>query len=126
MPFKIGTTRLNMVTLESLGLKDPLWDYQPAATQIKLGTGARRNVGFPIASWSWGFALSEAVYALRAYCPGASSLVYIETPVTAKISGVADPFKVFYCMMHWPLKEEPAVDKRLEFLIEFTQLVLQS
>lgn len=119
MAYKIGTTLENMVTLASLGIADPKSTFQPYTELVPLDSGKERGQGFPVATWQWGFLTVAQRNALRAYCTGASSSVYIQT----RKADSSDVFDDFTAIMVWPLAEERDAFRRIGFVIRFKHLV---
>jgi hypothetical protein len=119
MTYKIGTTLVGMVTLASLGVPDPKSTYEPYSEQLELGNGKIRGGGFPTATWHWGFLKQAWRDALRAYCTGASASIFIET----RITDTSDAYDQFSVVIVWPQEEERDAFRRLDFTLEFRQLV---
>jgi len=123
MGYKIGTTSGNMVTLASLGVVDPRGIYQSYSKAIEVPSGYIRGHGLPKAIWHWDYCHYNWRNTLRTYCTGASVLVYIETITTEKVSNVVDAYKQFSAIMRWPEIEEIDMHYRMDFEIEFINLV---
>lgn|SRR5574340_527964 len=121
--FRIGSSVGGMVTLESLGIEDPKWDYEFYAVPVLLGDGLVRGVGAPIARWRWGSLGQAERNLLRTYCTGASAAVYIETRIKDKIGATADAFDEFTANMIWPAAEDWQGGRRIGFEIMFRNLV---
>jgi hypothetical protein len=121
--FRIGTTSGGMVTLESLGIPDPKWDYQSYAQAVPLGSGLVRGLGGATARWRWAVLSQADRNSLRTYCTGASAAVYIETRTTEKISSVSDQFDEFTANMTWTELEDIQGGRRVGFEIIFKNLV---
>jgi hypothetical protein len=121
--YKIGTSLVGMVTLDSLGIPDPKGIYRPYTEAVNLGDGTVRGAGYPTAEWQWGFLTQTQREALRDYCAGASASVYIETTTTEN----SDEYKDFLAVMIWPEEEErTSAMRRLEFSVQFRQMVVQT
>jgi hypothetical protein len=123
--FEIGLTQGALVNLEVLSTPviPPKWFYSPYSESIPLGDGSVRGVGAPMATWRWGFIKRAQRDKLRTFCPGASASVCIRTYTTE----TADIAKEFSCDMYWPTEaEEVNSSRRLDFTIEFRNLVLLS
>lgn len=118
-----------LVTLSSIGIPKPFPIWKGGVDVIDLGDNSARIIGAPQLVWQWGFIQATARDTLRAYCQGASSLVYITTPTTEFDGGVENAAKTYLAQMLWPAPrtpEAPQAGRRLEFAILFRQLVLQS
>jgi hypothetical protein len=128
--FEIGTSLEAMTNLESLGVPiiPPKSFFTPVTEVVTLGDGSTRGVGTPTASWHWGFIKQDQRDMLRTFCPepDVSATVYIRT-YTREMDGYAsDAPQYFQAVMHWPvLEEEVDAGRRLDFKIDFTQLILQ-
>jgi hypothetical protein len=86
---------------------------------IVLGNGANRGVGLPVAIWHWGYLTRAQRDLLRAFCTGASATIFIET----RTNDTVDVFDQFTTMMIWPLEENKDAGRRIDFVIEFRNLV---
>lgn len=113
MAYKIGTTLENMVTLKSLGIKNPSDDPAIASDAIITGGRMVRSVGSPVNNWHWGIISLSARNALKNYCTGKSAWVYIETMEADR------NYSIYYALMVWPDRERQTVDKVLDLTIDF-------
>lgn len=123
--FEIGLTQGGLVNLDILAtpVVPPKWFYSSFVEAIPLGSGAVRGMGAPTATWRWGFIKKAQRDMLRTFCPGASAAVCIRTYTTESL----DSAKEFSCDMFWPTDaEEVNAGRRLDFTIEFRNLVLLS
>ena len=126
--YKIGTTALNMVDVETVidswgSMFYPRSENIDYPVQHQLGSGGARFAGNPYTAWNWDFLPVTDYYALlTAYCAGASAEVYI----TTRKNG--NTFAVFTATMVRPEKEpERYTSTRLkEIRIEFRNLVEQA
>lgn len=123
--YKIGTTALNMVEIETVldstgKIFTPRSEPINYPVQHQLGSGGARFSGQPYTAWNWDY-LPVADYAalLTAYCTAASASVYITTRKND------NTFAVFTATMVRPEKEpERHTSTRLkEVRIEFRNLV---
>lgn len=120
MAYKIGATSGTMTDLKTLGIPYPKGEFFNYADLRQLGDGTVRGVGAPRVVWAWGFLTRTQRDALRTYCTGASSAVYIET----RTLDSTDAFDQFSATMIWPNEgEERSAGRRLAFEIEFRNLV---
>ena len=77
-------------------------------------------MGFPVATWSWDVLTRAHRDALRVYCPGMSSAVYIRT----KTMDSSDSYANFNAVMVWPTQdEERDTERRIKLKITFRFLV---
>jgi hypothetical protein len=123
-PYASGTAGL--VTLASILIPNPFPVYKTGVNSIKLGDNSARTLGAPVVIWQWGFITQAQRDILRAYCPGASAQVYIITPTTENVSSVPNASQRYQGVMIWPAPntpEAPQAGRRLEFAIQFRQLV---
>lgn len=121
--FEIGLSEDAMTNLESLAapIIPPAWTYTQYPTQIQLPNGKIRGMGFPKATWHWGYLEADEREALRVFCVGKSAEVFIKTPTNEDNSGLS--YSVFQCIMVWPAGESPIVEIYPDFTIEFRHLV---
>lgn len=101
----------------------PKSTYSPYTSVVGLSDGSTRGIGAPTATWRWGFLNRDMRDQLRSLCTGASAEVYIRT-YTKDNAGAP---KYFLARMTWPsIAEETDNTKAIDFVIKFTQLVLQA
>lgn len=117
--FEIGATQAGMVNLENLATPviPPDWDFSDYSDEITLPNGRVRGIGFPKATWRWGYIEKTERAQLRAFCAGKSANVYIKTMVND------GTYKKFSAVMVWPAGEDPSCDLYLDFALEFQHLV---
>ncbi len=116
--FEIGTTSTT-TNLENLAtpVEPPDFTYTEHPKQVPLMNGMVRGMGFPQASWIWGFITAAERAMLRTFCPGKSASVFIVTPDNSRT------YKKYQAVMVWPAGEDPTVDILPDFTIEFRHLV---
>ena len=121
--FEIGATEETMVNLESLAspIIPPAWSYTEYSNEIQLPNGKVRGMGFPKATWHWGYLEAAEREVLRALCAGKSAEVFIKTPTNEDNDGLS--YSVFQCVMVWPAGETPTVEIYPDFTLEFRHLV---
>ena len=102
MPYKIGDSVPSLVTLESLGIPDPVHEFKPYMSSKFLHSGGKRALGPPYTKWSWGYLENAAREALRTKMPNPSGEIYITTPTNES----GDAFADFLATYHWP-DDEP-------------------
>ena len=120
--FRIGMTS-TMINLEALAtpLPVPRAPFNPYARTVTAASGRSIGKGFPSCPWIFARLTPVQREQLRAFCPGASAIVYIRT-----MTNDGDAYANFQAVMHWPDSErrDPAkTHDRLELAITFTHLV---
>lgn len=121
--FQIGSAQETMVTLESLGIRNPKESYLDGSL-IQLGNKHLKVATLPTADWFWSFMYIEKTELLRVYCPlpNFSSNVFIKT-IKYYTAGRTPIYGIFSCIMFYP----PAVDydagRAKSFGINFIELV---
>lgn len=125
--YMIGTTQAGMVNLEALTIpvSPPKFTYEPYSKALPLGDGSVRGGGWAKGSWTWDILPAEERDQLRAFCPGASSMVFIQTRVNSNSESQIDHYKTFRAVMIWPTPEgeREMGGYRLDFTIQFQALV---
>ena len=79
--YKLGATSTtgSFKLLSVLLIPDPESQFHDHTDRVKLGNGVTRGLGYPLATWHWGY-LSKAQWtALTAFCAKASENVFIAT-----------------------------------------------
>ncbi|MCX6057736.1 MAG: hypothetical protein NTW69_06265 [Chloroflexi bacterium] len=119
--YKIGTTSGGMTNIESLTVLIPNMRsfFKPYSEVVTLGDGSQFGRGFPQVDWTWNLLTREQRDQLRTFCTGASATVYIST----RTNDSADTYKNYQAIMFWPLEEERFARKRMDFTLQFRQLV---
>lgn len=123
--FNIGTSMGDITNLELLPVPvtPPKSTFSPYTTVIDLADGSKRGLGAPMATWHWDGLPQTMRDQLRTFCTDASASVYIRT--YTKDNAYAPHY--YQAQMSWPvLSEETWAKMRLDFTIEFRQLVLQA
>jgi len=101
----------------------PKSTFSPYSSVVELADGSKRGVGAPVATWHWDFLPQTMRDQLRTFCPGASASVYIRT--YTKDNALSPHY--YLAQMIWPTQsEETQATRRMDFTIEFRQLVFQS
>lgn len=117
MEFAIGTTLAGMQALSAMSIPAPQTTYRPYSIDVRLGDGLVRGMGFPVATWHWGFLSAAQRDALKAYCAGQSAQVYIRTPKDDL------NFNDYQAVMVWPTEEDRVAGRALDVTLEFHRLV---
>ena len=84
------------------------------------GDGLARGFGRPACTWNFGFITQRQRDVFRTYCTGKSARVYIRT---RQIDN-ADSMRTYTAAMMWPDQEDRQSTRRLNFTLEFRDLVL--
>lgn len=119
--FEIGATEGGMVNIETLIEPEhaPKSSYLPYARVVNKGNGGTRGVGSPMATWAFPILSVTEYNALKAYCPGASSDVFIRTKLDD------DSYADFQAKMIWPNESQDRwYGERRNFTIIFRNLIL--
>src|SRR5512139_381898 len=113
-------TYVNLTNVESLAtpVYPPKSTYRPFTEAINLANGRMRGFGRPIASWRWGFITQAMRTQLRTFCTAKSNSIYIRTRTNE-----ADAYSVFSTTVIWPDDEEKQAGRRLNYVLEFRNLV---
>lgn len=118
--FMIGTAYATLTNLEALNIPAPRSIWRPYAALADLSDKTVRGLGSPVVVWEWGFLTQAQRDALRTYCTGASSNVWIKTQTMDSAAAY-----VYYSgVMIWPEQEDYAASRRLNFTLIFRQLTL--
>jgi len=119
--YEIGTSYGGMANLEDLTtpVDPPKSSFWPHSRYVNLGNGQVRGAGFARAEWRWGFVTQAQRNQLRTFCTGASAEVYIQT----RKNDTSDAYQVYTAVMVWPEEEQRENGRRLDFVIEFRDLV---
>ncbi|RJR09998.1 hypothetical protein C4588_04215 [Candidatus Parcubacteria bacterium] len=121
--FKIGMTYENMVNVESLAdntMPAPRTTFTQYSEMRLLADGSQRGIGAPTCEWNFGILKKAQRDALRAYCPGASTVVYIRTRTNDN-----DTYKNYQAIMNWPIFSEnrEMTGVRIDFIVTFRNLI---
>ena len=126
-----GEEYVNVETLSTDGkIRAPKSTPPVYSIRLDLGDGTIREAGWLTCEWRWGHMPAGMRSALRAYCAGASSSVWIRTLTDTILEEEDDPgddFLYYSAIMIWPEPEADEPDtraSRLDFVIKFRKLVL--
>lgn len=119
--YKIGTTLVGLQTLVAqLGMQaDPRHTFKEFALSVNTVAAGVKGLGRPQASWHWDFMSLADRNILKTYIQGRSATVYIRTRTDD------DTYANFLCTAIWPDEEEKDAGRRLDFTIEFINMVEQ-
>lgn len=116
--YKLGATSTSgSFKLLSVIAVDPESTFTDAATRVKLANGKMRGLGYPLASWNFGYLTQDQWTALKAYCTEASSDVYIAT------MGNDGTFIVYTAVMSMPDQYTIRATRYVDITISFNNLV---
>ena len=110
-----------MTNVEELStpLPAPRSTFSPHSQYLRLGDGSVRGGGWATATWRWGFLTQAQRDQLRTFCTDASASVYIKP----RKNDNSAAYQVYAATMIWPQEEERETSgKRLDFVVEFTNL----
>ena len=121
---KIGTSVGNLTEL--LGLAIPVEEFdivpRPYQESVIAGDGTKKGLGFPSQTWTRNGITNDERAQLRVYCPSESAAVFIETTDPEDDTATV----IYSAIMHWPDEEDPQINKRLGFVLTFTNLIEQT
>lgn len=120
--YEIGTTLGGIALLSSLSPKvtDPESNFSDYQNTVTLGNGVIRGMGYPSATWHYGFLQSAEYDKLKTFCGGISAEMYIAT-----VNNDGD-FKRYLGVMIMPTTFVIRNGRYMDVTINFTHLVLQS
>lgn len=120
--YAIGTTSGGLTNLQALAtpVTYPRSRPAPYTDVITLGDNTERGIGAPVVTWHWDKITQAERDMLRTFCPGASASIFITTRTLES----GDVYDNYSAVMIWPsMKEERDATRRLDFDIEFRELV---
>ena len=115
--FEIGAALGSVATLLSRGIPDPEANFTDFTETVVLGSGLVRGLGFPLASWHWGFMTNAQWDLLRAFVTGASTSVCV---ATMKNDG---SFLRYNCVLEMPITYVIRATRVVDFTVNLTNLV---
>lgn len=123
--FKIGTTLLGMTNVEELTipLQPPRYAFKDFQESVQTPSGISKGLGYPSATWYWGFLTNEQLLQLRTFCPGESATIFIQTFTNEVEEDGDDELLVFTGVVHWPVEQDRQAHKAIDFTLLFTNLV---
>ena len=114
-----GMLLYRMRNLTALNVSHPKGYFRPFVEQRRLGNGQLRNLGRPVATWTWGLVARAQRDVLRTYCTGPSASVYIRTSTNES----GDTFATYSAIVDWPDESDRQSGRRLNFVLTFGSLV---
>jgi len=120
--FQIGSTLGGILNLSALTtpVTNPKGEFTEFSETVKLGNGELFGVGFPQATWYYGFLPEDEYDQLRTFCAGASASVFIATLTNS------NSFTVYSAVMSMPLTYQIRAGRYVDVEIKFTHLVDQT
>jgi len=115
--YEIGAALGSVATLSSRLIPDPESNFTEYSETVVLGSGLVRGLGFPSATWHYGFTSHAQWVLLKAFITGISTSVCI---ATMKNDGT---FLRYNCVMELPPTYILRNTRDLDFTINFTFLV---
>ena len=116
LPYGIGTTANNIVSLQSLGIDPPVPAIPEYGRYIEQGDGVMKGIGWLMAVWRFPWVSSAGIVNLRTYISGKSATVYIRTLNEDK------SYSVYSAIGTWQDKLPPKVDDIDNFVITFKNM----
>lgn len=122
--YKIGTSLVGITSLDLLAtpVVDPKHTFVSYSRLDQLGNGMVRGGGWMKAEWRYGFVTQAQRDMLRTFCTGASSEVFIRT----RKNDTVGAFVTYKAVMIWPDEEETDAGRRMDFIIKFQRLEVQT
>lgn len=111
-----GTTTGNFFLLSTVAI-EPESQFKEGATSVKLADGSTRWLGYPVATWHYGYLTQAQWDALKAYCTEASASVYIAT-----MDNNGD-YIVYSAIMNMPDEYTIRATRYMDVTIQFSHLV---
>ena len=115
--FEIGANLAGCATLTSRGIPEPEAQFSDYAETVVLGSGLVRGVGYPSATWRWGYMTNPQWDLLKAFITGASTSVCV---ATMRNDG---SFLRYNCVMELPLTYVLRSTRVIDFTVNLTNLV---
>lgn len=115
--FEIGAALATSATLTSRGIPEPEANFTDYSTTVRLASGLTRGLGYPLASWHYGYLTNAQWDLLKAFQTGASAAVCIST---MKNDG---SFLRYNAVMVMPVTYVIRATRVVDVTIEFNNLV---
>lgn len=114
-------SRIRLINIESLtpSVYPPRSTFRSWTMTVPTGDGLERGLGRPQATWRWGFITAAQRDILRTYITSKSARVYIRTRRTEN----NDDYEEYSAAALWPDDEDRLAGRRLNFVLEFRDLV---
>ena len=116
IPYGIGTTANNIVSLESLGIDPPQASLPEYGRYIDIGDGTQKGIGWLTCEWRFPWVSLAGVANLRTYIAARSATVYIRT------LDEDGTYSVYSAIGNWMDKQPPKVDDIEDLVITFNNM----
>jgi len=121
--FEIGLTFGGMVTLKSIGVKNPLDEPVSCSETRELADGSVLEVGWAVCIWHWDYIDKAQFTTLKNFFTTNNVYLYIKT------RDDADAYNVYYALATFPVQKDWTTGnanarKVKDFSITFKKLVL--
>lgn len=121
--FSIGLSLETLVLLSELSpvVIEPQSSFSRYSVEIETNDGGVAGQGWPVDEWHWGFIHVDQWQALRNYCGGKSSNVFMRT-----YNDFTEEWETYSAVMIWP-GGPPNIQARkvIDFTLVFRKLVFQ-
>ena len=116
--YKLGLTSTSGgFQLLSVLAIDPESQFKDYSTIVKLANGKQKGLGYPVATWHYGYLTEEQWTTLKSYCTAVSSDVYIAT-----MNNNGD-YVVYSAVMNMPDQYIVRATRYIDITITFTNLI---
>ena len=116
IPYGIGTTAANIVSLQSLGINPPRASVPEYTSYVEIGSGIKKGIGWLVDTWRFHWISQAGITALRVYIATKSASIFIRT---LNENGT---YSVYSAIAHWPDKQPPTVGDINDFVLTFTNM----
>ena len=96
---------------------DPESQFKDYSTIVKLANGKQKGLGYPVATWHYGYLTEEQWTTLKSYCTAVSNDVYIAT-----MNNNGD-YVVYSAVMNMPDQYIVRATRYIDITITFTNLI---
>lgn len=117
--YKIGTanTEEDFKLLSDWDVVDPQSDFFEYSVTVKLANGKTRGLGYPRATWHYGYLTTAQYETMRDFCTGSSASVYIATLIND------GTFAAYSAIMSVPENYIMRAGRYVDVTFQFTNLV---
>ena len=116
--YKLGlTSTTGGFQLLSVLAVDPESQFKDYSTLIKLANGKQKGLGYPVATWHYGYLTEEQWTTLKSYCTAISNDVYIAT------MNNAGDYVVYSAVMNMPDQYVIRATRYIDITITFTNII---
>jgi hypothetical protein len=118
--YELGETLLNIASLTSLGIPNPQSQHYDYSQSVVIGNGQTKGLGYPRATWYYGYLTQPQFKALSDFVSGLSATAYFST-----MTNTTD-FKTYRGIMRIPETYKIRKNDYIDVSIEFTLLEIQT